>query len=173
MKSNTTLGWVTVSAALVALSACASSQRTPDEFRVIRKAPLTVPPDFNLRPPGPGESRPTELEPDAQARVALFGSDFGQAASEGEKLFVKRAGAEAVDRAIRAAVDYDGAQLLRKTRSFTDRILFFRSSPDGEPVVDAEAEAERLRAEQSAISEITGGGEVMIRRRGTGKLPGL
>lgn len=162
-----------LAAAAVAASGCASGPRTPDEFRVIRKAPLTVPPDFNLRPPSPGESRPQELEPDAQARLALFGSDFGKEASEGEQLFVKKAGAEAVDRAIRAAVDYDGAQILRKPRSFTDRILFFRDGEAGEPVVDPAAEAERLKSEQRLIEEITGGGQVMIRRKASGKLPGL
>ena len=43
---------------------------TPDEFRVVTKAPLIVPPDFSLRPPGPGEPRPAELQPESAARAA-------------------------------------------------------------------------------------------------------
>ena len=31
---------------------------THDEFRVVTKAPLTIPPDYSLRPPSPGEPRP-------------------------------------------------------------------------------------------------------------------
>ena len=30
---------------------------TPDEFAVESRAPLTMPPDFNLRPPQPGAER--------------------------------------------------------------------------------------------------------------------
>lgn len=33
---------------------------SPDEFAVESRAPLTIPPDFNLRPPEPGASRPQE-----------------------------------------------------------------------------------------------------------------
>jgi hypothetical protein len=33
---------------------------SPDEFAVESRAPLTIPPDFNLRPPAPGAARPQE-----------------------------------------------------------------------------------------------------------------
>jgi Protein of unknown function (DUF3035) len=33
----------------------------PDEFAVETRAPLTIPPDFNLRPPEPGAPRPQEV----------------------------------------------------------------------------------------------------------------
>ena len=47
------------------LAGCSSNgsgggSNAPDEFRVVRKAPLTIPPDYNLRPPAPGEARPQE-----------------------------------------------------------------------------------------------------------------
>jgi hypothetical protein len=42
-----------------------------------------------------------------------------------------------------------------------------------EPVVDASAEAERLRSEQELANEVTGGGTVLIRRKNSSKLPGL
>jgi hypothetical protein len=159
-------------AAGLGAGACSSGPATPDEFRVVRKAPLTVPPDYNLRPPAPGESRPQELEPDAQARVAVFGTETGRDASEGEKLLIREAGAEALDRSIRSAVDYDASQTLRKNRSFADSILNFGKS-GGDPVLDPATEAERLRAEKVAVEELTGGGDVLIRRKPASKLPGL
>lgn len=170
MKLLVTLGLVAASAGL--MGACSSGPRTPDEFRVVRKAPLTVPPDYNLRPPAPGSSRPQELEPDAQARIAVFGSDIGKDASEGEKLLVRAAGGDAVDRSIRAAIDFDAAQTLRKSRSFSDTILSF-GRPKTEPVIDQAAEAERLRAEKVAIEDLTGGKGVIVKRKRSGKLPGL
>lgn len=162
-------------AALAALgaTACNSGPRTPDEFRVMRKAPLTVPPEYNLRPPTPGSARPQELSPDVQARVAVFGADIGAEASEGEKAFIAAAGGGAIDRSVRAQVDFDSAQVIRKNRSFADAILNFgRSRTEGQPI-DAAAEQERLRSEEESLQEVTGGGEVLIRRKNTSKLPGL
>jgi hypothetical protein len=163
-----------VAVAIAALGAggCASGSNAPDEFRVLRKAPLTVPPDYQLRPPAPGEARPQELAPDAQARVAVFGTDIARGASEGEKAFIAKAGGDAVDRAVRNQVDYDSAQIIRKNRGFADAILSFGRNRN-DPVVDASAEAERLRSEEESTKELTGGGEVLIRQKPAGKLPGL
>jgi hypothetical protein len=139
---------------------------------VVRKAPLTVPPEYNLRPPSPGSARPQELSPEAQARVAVFGVDFGQAASEGEKLFIKQAGGDAVDRMVRNQVDFDNAQILRKNRSFADAILSFGATPT-EPLVDPAAEAARIKAAEDANKDVVGVGKVVIQPKHTSKLPGL
>lgn len=170
MKRYTTVGLVALTAAT--LAACASSGG-PDEFRVVRKAPLTVPPEYNLRPPTLGQARPQELSPEAQARVAVFGVDFGQGASDGEKLFVRAAGGDAVDRTVRSQVDFDNNQTLRKNRSFADMLLNFGGAPGAEPQIDAAAEAERLRTENEAAKDVTGGAPVVIQPKQTSKLPGL
>jgi hypothetical protein len=49
-------------------------KRSPDEFAVVRRAPLIVPPDFELRPPEPGAPRPNIGRTSDQARVALTGN---------------------------------------------------------------------------------------------------
>jgi hypothetical protein len=49
------------------------SKRAPDEFAVVRRAPLIVPPDYDLRPPDPGAPRPNIGTTSDQARVALTG----------------------------------------------------------------------------------------------------
>lgn len=169
MKRIAMIGLAAVAA--VGTTAC-SSMSTPDEFRVVRKAPLTVPPEYNLRPPTPGSARPQELSAEAQARVAVFGVDFGQGASDGEKLFIRAAGGDAVDRSVRSQVDFDNAQILRKNRSFADMIFNFGDTPN-EPLLDPAAEAERLKAQEDAVKDVTGGGKVMIQPKQTSKLPGL
>jgi hypothetical protein len=54
-------------AALLGLTGCSDwrqviglDQPAPDEFAVESRAPLTIPPDFNLRPPKPGAARPQD-----------------------------------------------------------------------------------------------------------------
>src|SRR6185437_15451701 len=67
----------------VALSGCNTLRReagltkqAPDEFAVVTKAPLIIPPNFNLRPPAPGAPPLNQEDPEGTAQVALFnGSD--------------------------------------------------------------------------------------------------
>lgn len=158
---------VAILAATAVASGCSTLQRsmgmgkvTPDEFRVVTTAPLTLPPEYSLRPPRPGEPRPQELEPSAEARSALFGQDVGAQASQGERALVNAAGAGAVDPNIRDTVDYEGQGIVRRNEQFADRI-------NGAPA----DEARRLE-EEEAIRRATGGGSVVIRREGGVKLPG-
>jgi len=44
----------------------------PDEFEVVDRAPLVIPPESELRPPRPGEPRAQEIDPGRQAYEALF-----------------------------------------------------------------------------------------------------
>lgn len=65
----------------VALSACGGDTRRalglgktpPDEFTVVKRAPLSLPPNYTLRPPEPGAPRPQEPSPTEQARQQVFG----------------------------------------------------------------------------------------------------
>ena len=99
---------------------------TPDEFRVVTKAPLVVPPDYALRPPAPGEPRPQELQPESAARTALLGQREAEARSDGEKLLVAKAGAEKADPLIRYVVDDEFGDIAHKDKSFADRVMFWR-----------------------------------------------
>lgn len=96
---------VTAGAALM-LAGCQSFREAtgsvktpPNEFAVVTKAPLIMPPDYNLRPPQPGA--PDRNTPDATeaARRALFQRDANAAAdslgpgySAGEKMLLSRSG---------------------------------------------------------------------------------
>ena len=43
----------------------------PDEFAVESRAPLTIPPDFDLRPPQPGAARPQDVTAAERARKVI------------------------------------------------------------------------------------------------------
>lgn len=169
---------------LVSLSACAGLKRitgsekvTPDEFRVVTKAPLVVPPEFNLRPPKPGEARPLELRPDLQAKTAVFGVQTGIEASESEKALISKMGATNADIRIREVIDEENGSISHKTLSLSDKILKFGKKAKEIPSnpIDAEAEAEALKSEAKSIENATGGKEVIIQQNKPNgfKLPGL
>jgi hypothetical protein len=97
--------------------AIGAAKNPPDEFTIVTKAPLVIPPDFNLRPPQPGAAARNEPDPDALARDALFPQNAaGQAAalgtdySEGEKFLLTRTNALTVDPDIRRRVTTDVGQ---------------------------------------------------------------
>ncbi len=46
-------------------------QAGPDEFAVESRAPLTIPPDYDLRPPTPGAARPQEVTAADKARKVV------------------------------------------------------------------------------------------------------
>jgi hypothetical protein len=50
----------------------------PDEFAVESRAPLTVPPEFDLRPPAPGAPRPQDVNPAASAEQAINAAGPGK-----------------------------------------------------------------------------------------------
>jgi hypothetical protein len=134
----------------------------PDEFRVITKAPLVLPPDYALRPPRPGEARPGDVNASAEPRAAVFGEDIGAQATPAEKLFVAKANASAVDATIRTQVDFEGAALVRKSEDYADKLLA--------PSVTAPA----TTTEEESVRRATGGATPTIGTEAkTSKLPGL
>lgn len=171
--------------AATGLGGCQSASRamgmtkvTPDEFRVVTKAPLVVPPEYALRPPAPGEPRPQELQPESAARAALAGQAASAQRSDGERLLVARAGSERADPLIRYVVDDEFGDLAHKDKTFADRVMFWRKDAPA-PVQTAEGAAPPVlvdaAAEEARLRTLTGGKTVIIARdKGSWvKLPGL
>lgn len=175
-----------VLAAALGLGACAETRKaigwdktTPDEFRVVSRAPLTLPPDFGLRPPAPGQARPQELQPQETARAAVFGNQTAArtapaAGSPGEQTLVARMGATNVDPNIRDQIDRETAQLAEADRSFVDRLIFWQQrDPAQGQELDAQRESQRLREASATGRSAADGAVPTIRRRQRGWLEGL
>ena len=54
----------------------------PDEFAVVRNAPLIIPPDYTLTPPAPGTASVSPTEAQSQAIEALFGGPAPRSSAE-------------------------------------------------------------------------------------------
>jgi hypothetical protein len=166
-----------------ARQALGMSKVVPDEFRVVSKAPLVVPPDYSLRPPAPGEPRPQELQPESQARLALLGERTAEQRSDGEKLLVSKAGGDRADPLIRYVVDDEFGSVAHKDKSFAERVMFWRKGkPDtqGVPLTADQAGAATPApldpaVEAQRIAKLTGNQSVVIQRQKDSKikLPGL
>lgn len=163
-----------------ALRELGGARTTPDEFRVVTKAPLVVPPEYALRPPAPGEPRPQELAPESAARTALLGQRAAITRSQGEQLLVQKAGGERADPLIRFVVDDEFGDIAHKDKSFADRVLFWRKDqPEGVATAASTggntAAPVDAAAEQQRVASLTGGKPVVIQRerRSRFKLPGL
>ncbi len=149
----------------------------PDEFTVVSRPPLSVPPEFSLRPPRPGEP-PRGMGAEDQARSLITGktpapSDpfaieaptvetavtpvvRNDALSEGANSLLKRAGASNADTSIREKLGADASRPAPsgKADSLLDAVV---GTEKAEPTVDAAKEAERLRANKQAGKPVTEG----------------
>jgi hypothetical protein len=151
------------------------SRDAPDEFDVTTRAPLSMPPDFALRPPRPGAPRPMELSERTQAEEALVpqtalgtpqaGESAGQAA------LMQQAGPPSSNR-IREQIDAD-ARMQQADTGFLDQLMFWKRSQPKGIVVDPQKEAKRLR-EDAALGESPEVGDTpIIQPRRKGWLEGI
>jgi hypothetical protein len=166
--------------AAVGLTACGEmredlglGRNMPDEFAVVDRAPLSMPPDFALRPPRPGAARPQEVATDRQASAALFGNEAAGKeadASEAEKALLEASGAAKADPAIRDTVDRESAQKVVASDHLIQQLLDWGKSEKQATTVDAVAEAERIKKNKETDQPITAGGTPVIEKKKTGWL---
>ncbi len=126
----------------------------PDEFTVTTRAPLSMPPDYTLRPPQPGASRPQELTAQQSAEAALAPdtalAGSGGPASPGQNALVQEAG-PAAPADIRDKINAE-AQLDRPSQGLTQRLMFWNSAPPAGTLLDPARESARLR-EDAALGQ--------------------
>jgi len=177
----------------IGLSACSSVRETfdttrktpPDEFRVVRQAPLSLPPSYGLRPPDPGAPRPQTGTTTDQARSAVFRQDesataagaaaatgaagaagtSGSGLSAGEQALLTKAGAEDVDPAIRQQISQETQQLAAQQSSFVESLIFWRDPEVSGEIIDPDAEQQRLRENEALGQPPTAGDTLVIERR--------
>ncbi len=96
----------------VGLGACSSNddimagKNSPNEFKVVNRPPLQMPPDYNIRPPQPGEPDTQNLSIAEQAVEILFPGRrvLPPPVSKSEGSLLSKSGGVAADQNIRAQV---------------------------------------------------------------------
>lgn len=143
----------------------------PNEFTVTTQAPLSMPPDFSLRPPEPGAPRPMEQSEARQAEEALAPQTALAAPqaglSAGQQALVQQAGPPVAPE-IRQEVNQEARAQAAASDSFMNHVLFWRRPTPAGIVVDPQKEARRLR-ENAALGQSPEVGDTPIiqpRRKG-------
>lgn len=191
-----------VMCSLLLLAACGGgvketlglNREAPDEFRVVSRPPLSVPPQFSLRPPAaPGEVVPGEQAdrkakslitgtgPDANtfvlprgnvdtAVIPVESSPLSRRATP-ETNFLERAGAIDAQPNIRERLEQDkiaAHQTIEDDESWWDTFSILPGKKD--PVVSAKDESARIKQNQADGKPVTEGDTPEAKQRDTGVL---
>ena len=126
----TAFGVMALAAYALTLAGCGDSRRSfglertsPDEFAVVSRAPLSLPPDYALKPPRPGAPRPQEAEAAQKAAQTVLGGaspsirtgQGGKGGSKAEQALLSQASTAAplaAESDIRAKIDQEATGLV-------------------------------------------------------------
>jgi len=148
-------------AAVVTLAACGGGHDVkeelglkaspPDEFSVVTRAPLSVPPDYTLRPPRPGADRPMEISVRDQARKTVFGTEDVrrtdvQSTSSEDSSFLNRLGANASNGSVRESLDSEMQAMDKAEQPAAEKLLFWKDKEPRGKTIDPLEEQKRLEA---------------------------
>lgn len=185
--SRTRLPLLGLALAALTLAGCSDVRRSigldrqsPDEFAVVSRAPLTLPPSLqDLPKPRPGAARPQDSTPTQMAAGAVFGgasrgTKAAAGSTAGEKSLVAQAAArDGIDPNIRAKVDQETTQLIIADKSWIDSLLFWQKQEQPYSLVDPAKEQQRLREAQAQGKAVDGSATPTIERKRKAPLEGL
>lgn len=170
MTKNVLLTCVAVICASLGLAGCQSvkqelgvGRHSPDEFTVIKRAPLTLPPDYSLRVPSTGAAPPAAIASN-QAKTIVLGSTDEQPAATGsaEEQMLRKMGAQNARADIRDVISEENGVIAIENQKAVDKLMFWSDKEPGDeslPVskIDAKKEAERLKKAQEEGAPINSG----------------
>lgn len=126
-------------------------KQAPDEFAVVKRAPLQLPPNYTLRPPTPGAQRPQEQRTSDAARETLLGKQeriYNSDGSSGEKALLGQIGANEAEPDIRQTLERETGIIGVQEQSVAERLLSLDSKPkEHGTVLDPYEESQRIKDE--------------------------
>ncbi len=178
-----------------ALAACGSTdmkeslglnRKAPDEFQVVSRPPLSVPPEFNLRPPGQGAEYSSGLPAEDQAHNKILGASTSVAApvsslgtltavtpvsatelpTSADSQFLSNAGADKANPAIKQIIHDENQNPIAPK----DNTYLFGDKKGGDTVVDSSKEAQRLKDDKAQDKPPTTGDTPVVAPQSKGIL---
>ena len=142
------------------------TRNSPDEFTVVKRAPLTLPPEYTLAPPGESSRLAVDNSTSNEARAVVFGSnDKARATADtGDAVFLQKIGADQADATIRTTIERENGMVTVENQSTIEKI-FNRSGTQDAVIVDAQKEAERIRTNTQTGQAINTGEVPVIEKK--------
>ncbi len=159
------------------------NKKAPDEFRVVSRAPLSMPSHYGLKAPKPGTARPQETKVPSKAKQIVL--DSGRTGPKkkpvvklpggdpGEIALLTKAGVDKADPKIRQLVNSESAVLAEARSGLVEQLIFWRDPKPSGKAVDARKEARRLRENAALGRPVTEGETPIIQRKKRGLLEGM
>lgn len=157
----------------IALAACTGHQvrdnlgltpATPDEFSVIKRAPLELPPSFKtgeivLPEPTPGKKRPQEISAEAQAKKILKTDETQlqptDQASAGESAFLSNIPTEETPTNIRTLVEQENKEWVDENTPVVEKLGMRESSAAKKQALDPKEESKRLKSLEDILKVVS------------------
>lgn len=142
-------------------------RNSPDEFAVVDRPPLSLPPDFTLKPPQPGAPRPQEIKATQRAEQIILGENTIKAdssASESEQALLQLAGADKSMPNIRNTIDRESAERVTASKRLIDDLLWWKENRAPDTTLIAAEEAKRIRDAKAKGQNISKGATPVIER---------
>jgi hypothetical protein len=153
-------------------------RHSPDEFTVVKRAPLSMPPEYTLRAPATG-SAPAAAIASNQAKTILLGEPAQDiAAGNAEEQMLARLGAGAADPNIRNVIAEENGYIALENQRVVDKLIFWEENAPTEAdipasEVDPRKEAERLRANRESGRPANAGDVPVIEKKEEGAIDKL
>ncbi|MBY0407313.1 MAG: DUF3035 domain-containing protein [Rickettsiales bacterium] len=164
------------------------TRSAPDEYRVVSRPPLSVPPQFALRPPSATDTAPGQVPASAQAQSIITGSvsadtavkpvtvgnavapKNGASIGAADSQFLQNAGASSANPHVREELVEERYQRMQEKEesSWLDALDWTKDKKD--PMVDASKEAERIQKNEDEGKPVTEGKTPETKGRDTGLL---
>ncbi len=148
-------------------------RHSPDEFSVVKRAPLSLPPEYSLLPPDPNAPKRGDAassEPAGRrAEAAVFGLDSSSATENmpPETALLERAGVYYANPEIRDVLDREAGYIVfyDEGKRLTERIMFWQRDRDEPVMINPQEEAERIQRNREDGLPLNEGETPTIRRR--------
>ena len=146
-------------------------QKIPDEFTVVTRAPLNMPPDFSLRPPREGDVPVAKVDSNEVSTIIWDKADKTQAVADGasiESQLLVASNAQDASDTIRQQLTKENTALALEKQSVADELIFGRVKPITGDKLDADGEQRRLQ-ENKALGRdmLTGDSPITIKSKTT------
>jgi hypothetical protein len=162
----------------------------PDEFRVVTRPPLSVPPVYHLRPPAedegmnvtPADKRAEALVVEGKelpvyqrpedaayaAETAVTSVNTSSLGTAGESVLLQSAGADEAQKDIRKVLKAENRPIIleeKREKGFFGELREKLNPSNEEPLVDAKKEQERIRTNKAEGKPLNDGETAVIDRK--------